>query len=328
MNKPYFSIIIPTRTMHSQIVDDLLPTLNVQLFDDFEVFITPDKTDKSDKKLEKSYPWLHIIEAKENKRPGIKRDICVQKSKGGVLVFIDDDVVPPKHWLKNAHRILKKDTSIAALGGPGILPSNAPFWERVFDATLTTWLGSGSFTYRFQKESARHVDDFPSMNLMIRKSTFLKTGGFDNGYWPGEDSKLLDKFADKNGGAIYYHPDVFVYHHRRDTLRGHLLQHKNYGKTRGLFAAQGDINSKHLIYLIPSLFVMYCFVVIVISLISRSVLSTTLIPLSLYIGFLSYVFLKTSIGTESILIGLGTVLVIPATHITYGLWYMIGYMRK
>jgi glycosyltransferase involved in cell wall biosynthesis len=314
--------------MHSQIVDDLLPALNTQSFDDFEVFITSDKAEKSDKKLEKNYSWLHIIEAKENKRPGIKRDACVQRSKGDVLVFIDDDVIPPKPWLQNAHDIFEKDASIAALGGPGSLPPHVNYWEHVFDAILTSWLGSGSFTYRFQKERARYVDDFPSMNLMIRKKVFLKAGGFDNGYWPGEDSKLLDKFKQSDGGCIYYHPNTEVYHHRRDALLGHLEQYKNYGRMRGLFAAQGDANSIHFIYIIPSMFILYCLVVIAISFIAPTVLNTALVPLFIYLGLLLYVFLKTSVATESILIGLGATLVIPLTHLNYGIWYIIGYVRE
>jgi len=328
MEKPYFSIIIPARTITPQIVNNLLPAIASQSFDRFEVYSILDKMGSTDNKLKKKYPWLHIIEAKKNKRPGIKRDLCVEKSKGNILVFIDDDVTLSKNWLKNAHRILETKKSIVALGGPGILPPNVNYWEQIIDAMLTTWLGSGQYTYRFKKQQARYVDDYPSMNLMIRKDIFLQAGGFDNGYWPGEDSKLLEKITKKSGGYVYYHPDVLVYHHRRNTLYEHLQQYKNYGKTRGLFAAQGDANSKHLIYRIPSVFLIYCFVGIIIFFLVPSMLNMAILPLLVYGGILSYIFLKTSISTESIAIGLGTVLIIPITHITYGLWYMIGYTKK
>lgn len=328
MKKPYFSIIIPSRDISSQIVDDLLPAINAQLFDKYEVFITPDKIGVTNKKLEEKYPWIQIIVAKENKRPGIKRDACVQRSKGDVLIFIDDDVIPPKYWLQKAHDIFEKDAAIAALGGPGLLPPKVNYWEQVFDATLTTWLGSGSFTYRFQKEPARTVDDFPSMNLMIRKKIFMKAGGFDNGYWPGEDSKLLDKFKERDGGYIYYHPDVEVYHHRRDALLGHLEQYKNYGKMRGLFAAQGDANSIHTIFVIPALFTLYLASLIASFVIIPQLVFILSIPLYFYLALLFYVFLKTSTVTYSVIVGLGAMFVLPLTHLTYGTWYIAGYVRE
>ena len=66
------------------------------------------------------------------------------------------------------------------------------FSEKIFDSILTSKFGSGSFTYRFQKEKTRCVDDYPLMNFIIRKDMYEKFGGLLD-YWPGEDSKLCEK---------------------------------------------------------------------------------------------------------------------------------------
>ena len=96
------------------------------------------------------------------------------------------------------------------------------------------------------------------MNFLIKKNVFEELGGFNNEYWPGEDSKLCEDLVYKNEGKIFYHPEVCVYHHRRDNLKGFLKQHANYGYHRGAFFAHGDKNSRRLSYIIPTFLFYIC----------------------------------------------------------------------
>ncbi len=324
----FFTIIIPTRKISGILIDETLPAIGNQTFTSFEVIIVSDITGQDDQKLTKKYPWLRILSNGAKNRPGDKRDYAAKQAKGEVLAFIDDDVYPSKEWLFQAHKILQKEPEIAALGGPGTLPEKVSFWERIFDAVLRTWVGSGSYVYRFQPQPKRFVDDYPAMNLMLRKEIFASIGGFDNHHWPGEDSKLLNKFIVKEQKFILYHPDVQVFHHRRNSLSGHLAQHKNYGKTRGKFAAEGDQNSVHLMYVIPAFFTLYLGVLAVLFILKSPYLFTAAIPFFLYCGLLSYVFFETHLRTENLLIALGAILVIPITHVTYGFWFIVGYVRE
>lgn len=324
---PFFSIIIPARNIHKLLIDETLPAINDQSFPSFETIIAVDKRSRHDHRLTGTYDWLRIIQDDQITRPGDKRDAAAAIAKGKILVFIDDDVFPTPHWLAKAHEILQ-NTDIAALGGPGILPEKVNLWERIFDAVLKTWVGSGRYVYRFTPQKKRFVDDYPTMNLMIRKNIFDKIGGFDNQHWPGEDSKLLNKFITQEKKFILYHPDVAVYHHRRSNLRGHLEQHKNYGKTRGTFAAHGDQNSTHMMYIIPALFTVYICALILIWIFDAPFMSLIAIGLYLYLGLLSYVFFETYLRTEHLLITIGAVLIIPLTHLTYGFWFIVGYIKE
>jgi len=310
------------------LIKETLPAIEKQSFESFEVIVVSDATGQEEKKLTKEYPWLQIIHDGLKNRPGDKRDQAATKAKGTVLAFIDDDVYPSQDWLQHAHDIFDKKPEIAAVGGPGIIPKNVNFWENIFDAVLRTWVGSGSYVYRFQAQSERFVDDYPAMNLMLRKEIFMSIGGFDNHHWPGEDSKLLNKFVVKKQKFILYHPDVLVFHHRRNNMVGHLAQHKNYGKTRGRFAAEGDRNSTHLMYVIPAIFTLYVTTLIFLWLLKMPFFTLAAIPLYFYCGLLAYVFFETYLRTENLFIALGAVFVIPITHLTYGFWFIVGYVRE
>jgi len=326
---PYFSVLIPTRTVSSQLIKETLPALQAQIFTQFEVIVTPDKKSSFDRELMEKYAWLKILYPKNIHRPGDKRDSSAQQAKGTILVFLDDDAYPTPKWLKNAHTIFSKD-KIAALGGPGILPLNPPFWERVFDAMLRTWVGSGSYTYRFTPQARRYVDDYPSMNLMIRRDVFERIGGFGNQHWPGEDSKLLHKFITHENQFILYDPSVVVFHHRRDSLLGHLIQHKNYGVTRGTFAAQGDTNSTHIMYIIPALFTLYLFALLIMwsTGLNNSLLHGLSGGLYFYLVLLGYVFFASFLFTENVLIAFLAAVTVPITHLVYGMWFIKGYVYE
>lgn len=328
--KPFFSIIIPTRQIGSYLIDETLPALEAQTFRAFDVHIITDESSTSHQKLTKKYSWLRIIHNNIQTKPGEKRDLIAKRTPATILAFIDDDVFPPPDWLKKAHQIIEKKKNIAALGGPGVVPPKVSFWEKVFDSVLRTWIGSGSYTYRFVPMRTQFVDDYPTMNLMIRKDIFIKIGGFDNKHWPGEDSKLLNKLSKVTKEKILYHPDALVYHHRRDSLMGHIKQHMNYGKTRGAFAAEGDTNSTSFMYVIPAIFVLYLVALLFLLLTWGPTWWIQLysVGVILYGALMIYTFFQSFLMYEDIIIAVLAGIVVPITHITYGLFYIGGYIRK
>ena len=92
--------------------------------------------------------------------------------------------------------------------------------------------------------------------MFINKRGFTKNGGFNEKYWPGEDSKLCNTLINRKF-KIYYLYDLIVYHYRRSNLKKHIRQIFRYSYTRGKFFRDYDTNSRKLIYLIPSLFAIY-----------------------------------------------------------------------
>jgi cellulose synthase/poly-beta-1,6-N-acetylglucosamine synthase-like glycosyltransferase len=324
---PLISIIIPVREITDYLHHENLPAMSRQFYNKFEVIVLPNKLRSKDKELLSIYPWLRIIPTGNISRPAQKRDIGVKNSNGDIIAFIDDDAYPAENWLERAVHIFKTK-KVSAVCGPGLLPHKCNYWEKIFDAILQNPLGSGGYQYRFIKDTPRYVDDYPSMNFLIKKGVFDELGGFDNEYWPGEDSKLCEDLVYKKRGKIFYHPEVRVYHHRRSNLAGFLRQHANYGFHRGAFFAHGDKNSRRLSYLIPTLFVIYLFIYLFVCLfvyffhfpsstfsLLSSIFYLLFFPLLLYF-LLSLIFLHNS---------LLAIPVIFLTHVIYGTMFIKGF---
>lgn len=315
------SVIIPTREIGSFLIDENLPALDKQPFRNFECIVLPNQKSRQDSSLQKKYQWLRIIPTPSISRPAQKRDVGAKAAKGHILAFIDDDAYASTHWLKQALHLFEK-TGVEAICGPGILPHTATFWERVFDEVLKTWIGSGGLAYRFVKGKKRAVDDYPSMNFLIKKDVFKSLGGFNNNYWPGEDSKLCEDLVNKRDGKIIYDPSVYIYHHRRRDLIEYLRQHGNYGFHRGAFFAHGDKNSQRVTYLIPTLFALYLVFFLVIILIFNFFFS---LPLFFYLFLTLFVFCSAFKNTRSLKIALFSSIVLFLMHVVYGVQFIKGF---
>lgn len=329
MEKVIFSIIIPVRDISDYLISETLPALKCQTFNSFEVIILPDRRSKKTRDLIKTYPWLRIRSTPTVTLPAGKRNQGYRVSKGDILVFVDDDAYPPKDWLAQARRLFLKK-KIDAMCGPGILPLQAKFSEKVFDQVLQTTIGSGLYTYRFTEENARYVDDYPTMNFFIKRNLFKKVGGFRERYWPGEDSKLCNEITHAAKEPILYSPRLVIFHHRKKNLFEFLKQHARYGFHRGVFFIQGDKNSQKIIYLIPALLVVYLILLAMLVFFKSSGNIQTYLFIPLYAYFLAnlYIFFKSFFITDNLIIPFGTVLTTVLMHIAYGISFSYGLIKE
>ena len=237
----FISIIIPLVRINDYFLESYPHLLSLD-YENYEIIVLPDEPVSED------FPGIKIIPTGKVS-PAIKRDIGAEKARGELLFFLDDDSYPEKDWIRKTLPYFK-DQSIAAIGGPAITPSNDSFLQKVSGAVFLTKVGGGIPERYYSKGKTKEIDDWPSVNLIVRKSIFTKIGGFKSEYWPGEDTKLCLEII-KEGGKILYAPDVIVWHHRRSGLFRHLKQIGNYGLHRGFFAKRYPETSFKLLYFIP-----------------------------------------------------------------------------
>ncbi|MBM4436446.1 MAG: glycosyltransferase [Actinobacteria bacterium] len=185
--------------------------------------------------------------------PAEKRDLGARHARAPVLAFLDDDAYPSPGWLAAALPPFA-DPHVAAVGGPGLTPPEDGFWQQVSGWVYSSIIGSAGLRYRYVPGRGRDVDDFPSMNLLVRRSAFEAAGGFDSAFYPGEDTKLCLELT-RRGGRIVYEPGALVYHHRRALWPGHARQVAAYGRHRGYFAKRYPATSLRPHYFIPTAFV-------------------------------------------------------------------------
>jgi cellulose synthase/poly-beta-1,6-N-acetylglucosamine synthase-like glycosyltransferase len=245
-----FSIIIPVKHINSYVKENLKNIL-LQSYNNYEVIILPNFYNPNEYNFSKK---IKIISTGKIP-PGLKRNIGAKKATGEVLVFFDDDSFPKNNFLLFA-RYYFRNKNINAAGGPSITPNTNTTFQKISGYFFENTIFGGS-TERYLPKKNFFVDDWPSVNFLIKKKTFLSVGGFNIKYWPGEDTLFCLNLVKKTKKKILYSPNLVLYHHRRKTLIKHLKQIKGYGLHRGFFSKKYPENSLRFKYFVPSIFFLY-----------------------------------------------------------------------
>jgi len=161
------------------------------------------------------------------------RNNAVRKSKGNLLVFIDDDAVATDSWL---HELLKpfEDVSIGAVGGPSVLMPKASLREVIADKLLYSSMASWKSSSRYMaKGETRFTDEseLHSCNLAIRREAFDLAEGFPD-IVPCEENALLNNI-ESVGFNLVYTPLAVVHHSRAPLFIPHAEKIFYYGTGRG-----------------------------------------------------------------------------------------------
>lgn len=245
-----FTIIIPVKAINNYVRDTVLHIQAIAR-NDWELIILPNKTEPDEWHDQR----IRIVPSGEV-GPAKKRDLGAGLANGQILVFLDDDSYPEPDLLDIASKYFMDET-IVALGGPAITPPQDSFWQHVSGAFFLSKFSGGAPERYVAVGDVRPIEDWPTVNLMVRKKEFLQLGGFDNLYWPGEDTKLCLDLIQKTGKTILYVPQMKVWHHRRAGLAAHLVQVGAYGLHRGYFAKRYPQTSRKFPYFLPSAFVIF-----------------------------------------------------------------------
>jgi cellulose synthase/poly-beta-1,6-N-acetylglucosamine synthase-like glycosyltransferase len=310
-NQPRVSIIIPCKSIDRYTVECVEHCKELD-YENYEIIVLPDDATRKIKGV-KIIPTGVVT-------PGRKRNIGVEHAEGEILAFIDADAYPKMDWLKNAIKYFS-DSEIAAVGGPGVTPSNDPPLHSASGYILSSFM-VGNLSDRYKVKKAKESDDIHSCNFIARKS-IIKKVKWDEKYWPGEDT-LICLGINKLGKKMLEAPDVVVYHHRRPLFLPHLRQVSQFGLHRGFFAKKFPETSLRLTYLLPSLLVLF---LIFGMLTSYFIPIFRIIFLSAVLVYLVFTLVAALFSNDIRLIPyiwIGIIL----THLTYGTYFLIGLFKR
>jgi GT2 family glycosyltransferase len=304
------SIAIPVKTVNRYLMECIDACLRLD-YPDFEILVFPDRKERIDRKGVRVIPTGDVP-------PPVKRDLVLKHARGDILAFIDDDAYPRRDWLKNAVAHFR-DRRVGAVGGPAVTPESDSIRQKASGLVFGSAIGGGLTRGRYKASSGvTETDDWPTVNFIVRRGVFREFGGFDNEYWPGEDTKLCLDIV-KSGYRIIQDPNVLVYHHRRGVFRPHLEQVKRYALHRGFFVKRFPQTSLRIGYFVPSLFVAFLFLGFLATLVFTGL---QIFYLFVLYSYLLLVFLS-SINRNLKLFYL-TFTGIILTHITYGIYFIKG----
>ena len=316
---PTFSIIIPVKELNGY-VRETVPYIVGLDYSDWELFIVTNDEQVSE------WPEEPRIKMMSSGRvgPAEKRDLAARAAAGTYLVFLDDDSYPESNLLSLA--LTKFASGSVALGGPAMTPVSDSFKQKVSGVVFSSRITGGSPERYRPVGEQRDVDDWPSVNLMIKRDVFINVDGFDSPYWPGEDTFLCLKLL-RAGHKVTYVPDLIVWHHRREGLRRHMKQVGAYGLHRGYFARHLPETSRRIQYFFPSLVFLMFLIAPVTLLLPTFIRLLALVGIGVYLSAV-VVGVLDLMRFEKPIVAIAAFPYVIATHISYGYQFLRGLFHR
>lgn len=315
--EPSVSIVIPTKEIDDCARECVSRCLEMD-YSRFDIKLVPDREAEYGSGVSR----LSVIPSGDV-GPAVKRNLGVEQSDAEIVAFIDADAWPEYDWLRNAIPYFDEEGT-AGVGGPMVTPDTDNYRRQASGMIYACSMVSGSTTYRYTYHALREVDDYPTCNLLVRRGDFDKVGGFEEDYWPGEDTILCLKLTKELGKRIVYVPNVVVNHHRREVYAAHLRQVFSYALHRGYFVRKFPQTSRRLQYFVPTVFLFTLVAGLVAGLLVRPVLWVYLGLLGTYAIMVAASSVKSMDIPVDLMVGPGIFL----THLAYGWGFLKGLLSR
>ncbi|MFH5831979.1 glycosyltransferase [Halalkalibaculum sp. DA384] len=254
-----YSIIIPVYNRPREI-RELLDSLTRQTYTQFEVIVVDDgSSDRCGEiaqsfsdQLTLAYYW------KENEGPGPTRNFGARHSSSEFLIFFDSDCIIPDHYMEIVNRFLEQH-KVDAYGGPDRAADSFTHLQKAINYSMTSLLTTGGI-----RGGSNRMDHFypRSFNMGISRTAFNKVNGFSSMRF-GEDIDLSLRLKAHNMRSVLI-KEAYVFHKRRTTIKAFFKQVFNSGIARYNLTRRHP-GSLKLVHLLPSTFILYLFITIVLT---------------------------------------------------------------
>ena len=199
------SVIIPTLNRYSDL-KSTLSDLFAQNFKNFEVIVIDQSDRKSFSEIECFKECrLVYLESKE-KSASLARNIGIRKSKGEVLLFVDDDVIIKDKDFLSKHYRHYRDLNVPGVIGCPLEQSlnQSPRYNRHWFSEFEEKVGWLYFPSNYGCHA--FVASGRSNNLSVRRSYAISVGGMDENYEKGahrEEADFCIRIFNKYGPFLF-----------------------------------------------------------------------------------------------------------------------------
>ena len=166
-----YAIIVPVYNRPDEVAE-LLESLTMQSFTDFEVIIVEDGSKEPCEAVCKQYEKQLDIKyfMKENSGPGQSRNYGAARSAGEYLLILDSDVVLPAEYLTAIEEELKHEPA-DAFGGPDCAHESFTDTQKAISYSMTSFFTTGGI-----RGGTKKLDKFypRSFNMGIRRDVYEK----------------------------------------------------------------------------------------------------------------------------------------------------------
>jgi glycosyltransferase involved in cell wall biosynthesis len=223
----FFSIIIPLYN-RPQEINELLATLAVQTYTQFEVLVIEDGSKLQAKEIVEGYSDQLDISYyyKENAGQGFARNYGFERAKGDYFVIFDSDCLIPADYLEIVKDYLF-EYDLDAYGGPDAAHESFTDVQKAISYGMTSVFTTGGI-----RGNKKHVGQFHprSFNMGVSHEAWEKVGGFKITRL-GEDIEYSIRIHEA-GFKIGLIPGAKVFHKRRTSLLQFYKQIHFFGRAR------------------------------------------------------------------------------------------------
>lgn len=239
MKTALISIIIPTYNEQDHI-DNCINSLKNQTYKKTEIIVVDDGSTDGTKAILKNTPNITFLKQK-HAGPGKARNLGAKKARGDILVFADADMIFDSNFIKNLTLPIIKNQTIGT------------FTKQEFVSNhQNPWAQSWSLVRGFEK-GKMHPTNFPDQQPVfraIKKSAFIKAGGFDSNRGYDDDWSISEKL----GSLATHAPKAYIYHANPDSPSQIYQQAKWMAKRKYKFGIIGKLGNLSKLFLPLSTF--------------------------------------------------------------------------
>lgn len=322
MQMPFISVILPVRN-EERFITACVASIFAQDYpqEQMEVIFvdgcSEDRTVELLHEMQKAHPQIVVLH-NPNRTVPYAMNIGIEKSRGEVIVRLDAHAeYPPDYIRLSVETLLTRECDNAG----GVFETRGRgFMGEAIAEMLKTPLGVGNATYRLTQEDG-YVDTVPFG--CFRRELFERIGGFDERMTRNQDNELNFRIR-KNGGKIYLNHNIRVLYYCRDTMRGIMKMGYMNGKWNviTMTLVPGSMGVRHFV---PLAFVLSTIVLLLLTLVTRSLLFGGLLTLEWGAYLLLDVFYAYTIAKEKGWRFLPVEIVLyPAFHFAYGFGSLCG----
>ncbi|WP_295798074.1 glycosyltransferase [Mucilaginibacter sp.] len=223
----FFSIIIPLYN-RPQEIKELLETLVLQTYKQFEVLVIEDGSKDDAADIVKSFAGKLDVKyfVKQNEGQGFTRNYGFERAKGDYFVIFDSDCLIPEDYLEIVNNSLNENW-LDAYGGPDAAhPSFTPV-QKAISYSMTSPFTTGGIRGNKKGIGQFHPRSF---NMGISRGVWEKADGFIITR-SGEDIEYSIRIHSM-GFKIGLIPEAKVYHKRRTNFLQFYKQIHFFGRAR------------------------------------------------------------------------------------------------
>lgn len=214
-----FSVVVPTWKRPEKLAR-CLASLAAQTLAPLEVIVTYRAEDSESLEVLRSFKGQLPLVPVEVDRIGVihAENAAMERVRGTVTAFIDDDAEAPPDWLERMSRHFSSDAAVVAVGGPDRIASQPETYEVSAERVgRLTWYGKVIGNHHRRTDGLRDVQVLKGVNMAFRTDALVpldeRLQGEESRYGNGSHWELdLCLAVARRGGRMVYDPALRVEH--------------------------------------------------------------------------------------------------------------------